>query len=647
MKHFLFFLGVVFFSVYSYAQNLKTHTVKAGESIEGIAKLYKISTADIYALNPDAKSAFVVNTILLIPESFLDKLETTVRDKELLSYKVHKVRRKETLFSIAQKYDLTIEDIKAHNKRLYTNKLRSGKKIYIPIFKELENDSYKNSLQLYTVLAKEGKWRIAYKFGISVPQLDALNPGIEPLLKEGQQINVPNITASAKKQIEEDQFAYYIVKPSEGFYRLKKKLGLSRETLEMLNPELVQSGLKLGMVLKLPKSSVRQLELASTSPTVLADSLVDLSPKNIGILLAFKTKTIDSDSLNLAKEQLKRDGYINISTDFYSGVLVAIDSAKQLGISVNLDVFDTNAKAIDLKRLLSQNNFSKYDAVLGPLTLQNLELTAKKLLNDNIPVVSPFVKSKKSYPNVFQTIPDSQWMRSKMLYYVKSDTIPHNTVIIYDSKNAATANYLKNEFPSASLLTSKINDEDVEQFYLMLEDVQQVLPSGRTKVFLESSNESFISNVTSMLNAMNGITTVIDEEDDEIEIEIERDIILLTTSKNKAFEGLNVSNYDLSNLHFQYPSINFNTSISNSFQENYLNRFGTFPSKYAIRGFDLTLDVLLRLCSFGSLYAATPALKTSYISNKFKYDIPLSGAYKNEAFFILKYEDLEIIKVQD
>ena len=181
----------------------------------------------------------------------------------------------------------------------------------------------------------------------------------------------------------------------------------------------------------------------------------------------------------------------------------------------------------------------------------------------------------------------------------------------------------------------------------MLEDVQQVLPSGRTKVFLESSNESFISNVTSMLNAMNGITTVIDEEDDEIEIEIERDIILLTTSKNKAFEGLNVSNYDLSNLHFQYPSINFNTSISNSFQENYLNRFGTFPSKYAIRGFDLTLDVLLRLCSFGSLYAATPALKTSYISNKFKYDIPLSGAYKNEAFFILKYEDLEIIKVQD
>ena len=177
---------------------------------------------------------------------------------------------------------------------------------------------------------------------------------------------------------------------------------------------------------------------------------------------------------------------------------------------------------------------------------------------------------------------------------------------------------------------------------ILKDNLEVELKEGRNIVFLETSNEGFVSSVSSMLNAFNGRVIDIEEE-----LDFEREIKLFTTNKNKAFEGLNVSNYDLSNLHFQYPSINFNTSISNSFQENYLNRFGTFPSKYAIRGFDLTLDVLLRLCSFGSLYAATPALKTSYISNKFKYNIPLSGAYKNEAFFILKYEDLEIIKVQD
>ena len=643
MKHFLIFLGIILFSISSYAQNLKTHNVKTGETVESIAQLYKISTADIYALNPDAFSGIAIDSELIIPESFLDRLNSPLAEREIESYKVHKVRRKETLFSIAQIYNITIQDLKTHNERLRNKKLRSGKKIYIPIFKENSDPAYNSSLQLYTVLAKEGKWRIAYKFGISVPQLEALNPNMGASLNEGQQLNVPNIIVSDKKQIEEDQFGYYIVKASEGFYRLEKKLGLSKELLVSLNPELEIEGLKLGMVLRVPKSSVKDIETALVFTTTLSNSLVDLTVKNIGLLLPFKTKSIDSDSLFLAREQLKRDGYINLSTDFYSGVAIAIDSAKQLGISVNLDVFDTNAKALDVKTILNETDFSKYDLILGPITYKNLELTAQHVLKDNIPVVSPFVNSKKSYSNLFQTIPDLDWMRSKMVSYVKTDTIPHRTLIIYDSKNTSTVTYLKKAFPSASLITSKTDKDGVEQFYLMLEDVQKVLLPGRTIVFLESNNEGFVSNVTSMLNAMNGLTTLVDDN----ETEIQRDILLMTTSKNKAFEGKNVSNYDLSNLHFQYPAINFNMELPSAFQEKYLIKFGTFPNKYAIRGFDLTMDLLLRLSKFGTLYERATDIQTSYIGNKFKYTLQPNGGYKNEAGFILKYDDLEIIKVQD
>ena len=643
MKHFLIFLGIILFSISSYAQNLKTHNVKTGETVESIAQLYKTSTADIYALNPDAFSGIAIDSELIIPESFLDRLNSPLAEREIESYKVHKVRRKETLFSIAQIYNITIQDLKTHNERLRNKKLRSGKKIYIPIFKENSDPAYNSSLQLYTVLAKEGKWRIAYKFGISVPQLEALNPNMGASLNEGQQLNVPNIIVSDKKQIEEDQFGYYIVKASEGFYRLEKKLGLSKELLVSLNPELEKEGLKLGMVLRVPKSSVKDIETALVFTTTLSDSLVDLTVKNIGLLLPFKTKSIDSDSLFLAREQLKRDGYINLSTDFYSGVAIAIDSAKQLGISVNLDVFDTNAKALDVKTILNETDFSKYDLILGPITYKNLELTAQHVLKDNIPVVSPFVNSKKSYSNLFQTIPDLDWMRSKMVSYVKTDTIPHRTLIIYDSKNTSTVTYLKKAFPSASLITSKTDKDGVEQFYLMLEDVQKALLPGRTIVFLESNNEGFVSNVTSMLNAMNGLTTLVDDN----ETEIQRDILLMTTSKNKAFEGKNVSNYDLSNLHFQYPAINFNMELPSAFQEKYLIKFGTFPNKYAIRGFDLTMDLLLRLSRFGTLYERATDIQTSYIGNKFKYTLQPNGGYKNEAGFILKYDDLEIIKVQD
>ena len=457
MKKFLTLFGIIVFSCFGYAQNLKTHSVKTGESIESIANFYKITPSDIYALNPDAKANFSSQTVLIIPQSFLPPSSSLEVTKELISYKVHKVRRKETLFSISQKFKVTVEDIKVHNKQLYSKNLKKGNKIYIPQFKTIPSQVSTQIIQKYTVLPKEGKWRIAYKFGISVPQLEALNPTMGPYLKEGQQLNVPNISNSDEKVIEENEFGYYTVKAKEGYYRLEKKLGLTKEQLTTLNPELIAQGLKLGMVLKIPKSSIQNIASELFPVVNLSDTLVNLSTKKIALLLPFKTKSIDFDSLNLAKNQLKRDGYINISTDFYAGVVMAIDSAKRLGISTKLEVFDTNAKMLDLKTVLLQTNFSNYDAILGPITAQNLELTAQYVQKDNVSVVSPFVKTKNSYPNLFQTIPEEKWMRTKMVNYVKSDTIPHQTLIIYDAKNLATANYLKSAFPDASLLTSKKN----------------------------------------------------------------------------------------------------------------------------------------------------------------------------------------------
>jgi len=644
MKKFVFVFGIVAFSYFGYAQNLKMHTVQAGESVKTIASFYKITVADIYALNPDAKSDFSVDMVLIIPEAFLHQSNSTSTTKELVSYKVHRVRRKETLFSIAQKYDLTVEDIKAHNKELYSKNLRSGNKIYIPKFKLIPKPSV-NIIQKYTVLAKEGKWRIAYKFGISVPELEALNPNMGLYPKAGEILNVPNIAESEEKTIQDKQFSYYTVKAKEGFYRLEKKLGLTKVQLEALNPELSQLGLNLGMVLKIPKTSVQNIASEFFPAINLADSLVNFSTKNIALLLPFKAKSIDFDSLKLSKEQLKRDGYINISTDFYAGVVMAIDSAKRLGISTKLNVFDTNASPLDLKTHLLQTDLSNFDAILGPITPQNLELTAKYAKKDNVPVVSPFVKTKAVHSNLFQTLPDENWMRTKMINYVKSDTIPHNTLIIYDAKNIATAKYLKASLPDAALLTSEKNEDGSEQFYLMLYAVQPVLLPGRTIVFLESNNEGFVSNVTSMLNAMNGITILLDEEDNETEID--REIILMTTSKNRAFDGVNVSNYDLSNLNFQYPSVNFNSQISEDFEQKYITQFGTFPNKYAIRGFDLTMDILLRLSKYGTLYTQNFNFQTAYLENKFQYFSQPYGGYKNEAGYILKYEDLHIIKILD
>jgi hypothetical protein len=149
-----------------------------------------------------------------------------------------------------------------------------------------------------------------------------------------------------------------------------------------------------------------------------------------------------------------------------------------------------------------------------------------------------------------------------------------------------------------------------------------------------------------MLKSLNGISV---EGTEEKPIEVEREIILLATKKEEAFEGENISNYDLSNLKFHYPSYNLDNDyeVRNSFVKRYQREYGGLPSRYATRGFDLTMDILLRLASAENLYkGAESSIETQYVENKFRYSKKLFGGYYNEAAFIVRYDDLKIVEVR-
>ncbi|NRA92087.1 MAG: LysM peptidoglycan-binding domain-containing protein, partial [Psychroserpens sp.] len=119
MKKFLIILVVLCCSLSLSAQDYKTHKVQQGETIEEIAKQYLVTPFDIFALNPDAKDGIKPNMVLIIPASRIKNQTIQEETKELIGKKTHKVRRKETLFSIAQKYKIEVDDIKKYNPRLY------------------------------------------------------------------------------------------------------------------------------------------------------------------------------------------------------------------------------------------------------------------------------------------------------------------------------------------------------------------------------------------------------------------------------------------------------------------------------------------------------------------------------------------------
>ena len=644
MKQFLIGLGFVVLSIFNVnAQAYKTHKVQQGETIESIAKTYMVTPYDIYALNPDAQTSFKPNTVLIIPKSKVREVPLETETKKLMSYKSHKVRRKETLYSISKKYNVSIEDIKKHNTRLYSENLRKGDKINIPQFDIVkEVTTLENSIKKYRVLPKEGKWRVAYKFGITVDELETLNPNLGDALQEGQEINVPNIANNEEQEID-TSFGYYTVLPKEGFYRLKVKLGLTQEQLETLNPSLKESGLKSGMVLKIPLETANSVPTETVASTSLVDKLNNFETKRIALLLPFRLQRIEADSTKEAKQLIEKDPYLGLSLDFHTGVLMALDSAKQLGISTKLDVFDTKARISEVSNILSTNNFSNYDAVIGPITADNFERAASTLKSDNVPVVSPVTKPKNLYSNVIQTIPSNELLRRKIINYVKADTLEKHIIIISDAKNKQVSNLLKAEFPLAQQVFSRKDKDGKEAYYIMKDDIEKVLKEGRNIVFLETANQGFVSNVTSVLSAYNGKSVNVKPE-----MPLERDIVLMTTNKNRAFDSKNISNYDLSNLKFHYPSVNRSCDHkdTNSFIKAYSKKYHSAPNRYAIRGFDLTMDVLLRLATEDDLYKASDVeVATEYVENKFQYAKKLFGGYYNEAAYIIKHEDLKLIEV--
>ena len=126
-------------------------------------------------------------------------------------------------------------------------------------------------------------------------------------------------------------------------------------------------------------------------------------------------------------------------------------------------------------------------------------------------------------------------------------------------------------------------------------------------MFLQTKDDGYVSNVSSILNSL--IT-------DNLKI------ILATTEKSKAFDDEDVSNDHLSNLSFTFPSVSkmINEEDNNSFVQQYSSKYKETPNAYAVRGFDVTMDVVLRLVTSENLpQSVEDSPLTAYVENKFGY----------------------------
>ncbi|MFH6963804.1 LysM peptidoglycan-binding domain-containing protein [Flavobacterium plurextorum] len=313
-----------FFSVGAFSQEKFTkHKISKGENITVIAKKYGVKVKDIQDANPNASKVLKLNSVLLIPNKNVrtaqKSSQTEASKSKNIAYDApgsHEVSQKETLWGIAKKYNVSVDELKKANPTLETDGLKIGQHLNIPsnaVVSEnvVNTDNVKpeivpvaNTELNVKVQVKETKYSIAKKYGITVAELERQNPSIKKKLRIGQSLKISTTAEKANQLLEtadlntgkqgdissnvvavtpngvntdvtkpeiitsENTEVVVEVQPKETKYAIAKRYGITVAELERQNPS-IKGKLPVGSVLKIKTTKEKADALNANSSQVI------------------------------------------------------------------------------------------------------------------------------------------------------------------------------------------------------------------------------------------------------------------------------------------------------------------------------------------------------------------------------------------
>jgi hypothetical protein len=128
--------------------------------------------------------------------------------------------------------------------------------------------------------------------------------------------------------------------------------------------------------------------------------------------------------------------------------------------------------------------------------------------------------------------------------------------------------------------------------------------------------------------------------------EFQVQLVILEENPTLEFEEIALSR--LTKLKMTYPSVIKDNDSEEAlrFERAYRKKNKVVPNQYAVRGFDVTFDTMLRLAQ-EKPFAETLDVASEQVESKFDYDKKLSGGFTNNGIYILYYDtDLTIKQAQ-
>ncbi len=343
-----------------------------------------------------------------------------------IQYYVHTVKKGETLYSLSRLYGVTQGDIVKDNPQA-ADGIREEQVLKIPVLdqpKQLTQKQLSRKFEQHTVRRGETAYSISKLYGLSVPVLIEDNPGADPTqLSVGQVLNIrkTGLGDLDDKQISRqwDEYAakltsvsdgdiFHVVQPGETIYSISRKYDVTQYEVMHANG-IDATSIKAGSMLRIPakaqapepvKPTVEQ-PAAQTHRDGFFDDIFSPAPARN------EPKPFDGGVMKVALMLPLQNSAAGVNfLDFYQGALMAAAELKAQGISLEIDLYDTQRSESAASSIVSAPGFAP-DLIIGPVYEDVMAPVADFARRNRVPVVSPLAQLESDQGGmVFQLSPD-------------------------------------------------------------------------------------------------------------------------------------------------------------------------------------------------------------------------------------------------
>ena len=645
------------------------YQVKRGETKFGLSKRFGVSIAMLEEQNP--------HIINMLQTGHIIKIDKTLKSKPRASNtNEHIVVKGETLWGISKQYAVNLDALIAANSDELSEFLQIGQALILPDDNTINQSSSEGQ---YIVKRGETKYGLAKRFNMTIAELEENNPQIIPMLMAGHKLDVTNTTSTNetpaivtnvieepeseinevdKEEEEEEELAEtadsetklnpiesntddvyvdYIIQPQETLYSLSKKANLTIGELINLNPELVIA-VKKGDVIKMPVVSGQVVDdinltqvdsLKSLTPEITNKnkSLVsdlDFSEKN-GIYFYLPFSDREFNSSRFRQKSVSQD--LQKYFEFYEGAQMAIDSAKALNLKFDVTLVKKKDQT-NSKFEIIVNDDNTENAIVIPFLENNIRYP-EIISNKNVPIID-IQSNVAAYPNtkVYKAIPSEQFQKTKTLKYLARKKNA-NIMFISDLEESRNRSLILKTIPDAKFL--KVDNAG----FFNNNQLDETLKKGQLNYVILDSQQTiiFLNTTTTLMGRLS-----------------EYDIQLVLINSELLAKQNEASKMRYKILKLIYPTIALKEDLKdlNDFEDKYELMYQTKPSRNALIGFDVTLDILLRLSQKASFeISINTILNSEQTQLKFDYQKTNSSNYSNKGVYLMQYNAIDgLIRIE-